>query len=174
MTSAIKIPYKYLARAARGFSLIEILAVVAILVILSSFIGNFSINVNRLNIQGLASEFGDKIKVTRSYAIMTGYRTFICASSNLTTCNSSAFTDGLLIGFVDSTGTHKIYADRSEKLIKITGLNPARIDFSPSGFLIQPVTQANVLFCSSYDSKIKGKNVNVLSSGLVGITDANC
>ncbi len=174
MTPAAKIQYKYSASSANGFSLIEILAVVAILVILSSFVGNFSVNVNRLNIQSLASEFGDKIKVTRSYAMMTGYRTFICASSDLTTCNGSTFTDGLLIGFIDSTGTYKIHADRSEKLIKITGLSPARIDFSPSGFLIQPVTQINFLFCSSYDPKIKGKNVNILSSGLVGISDASC
>jgi prepilin-type N-terminal cleavage/methylation domain-containing protein len=82
---------------ARGFTLIEVLVVVAIAALLSSIAyPAFTEIVDQEQVRSTTTDFMDSVNIARSAAIKSGKPVIMCSTNNGTTCNG-AWANGWLI-----------------------------------------------------------------------------
>lgn len=102
----------------RGFTLIEILVVIAIVAIVAALAGpDLSMLIKSNRIAGTINAMNADITFAKSEAIKRGSAVTLCASSDQTTCSSSSDLAGGWIVFSDPNENQKL--DKNESIIKV-------------------------------------------------------
>jgi len=100
-----------------GFTLLELLITISIVGILTSLAApSFSTFIQDRKLEAILNDFRSGLVMTRSESVKRGQRTVICASSNGTSCNGSAWTEGWL-SFVDDDADDT--KDASEEILLV-------------------------------------------------------
>jgi len=124
----------------KGFSLIELIITMAVVVILMSMVLTFSgafLQDNRMS--SANNDLVGSINLARSLAVSKGQRASICSSTDNLTCTNTAwelgwivFSDGGVAGVVD--GDDRIFKVSNSAAIDISITNPGGfIQFKPQG-----------------------------------------
>jgi type IV fimbrial biogenesis protein FimT len=162
------------AADARGFTLVELLATLSVLVILTSLAAaSMSKTVNNNRIYAIQTEFVASLALARSEAARRGLPVMLSATAP---ASGNAFGGGWSVWVdTDSNGTFDSSVDivlRSHEALPSTilvGSTPTIVGFGPMGFLTQSGSVA-VKMCSS-DGAVGGFNLTIQPNGLADIAE---
>jgi type IV fimbrial biogenesis protein FimT len=162
-------------RAARGFTLVELLATLTVLVILTSLAAaSMTATVNNNRIYATQTEFVASLALARSEAARRGVTVLLTATSPTST---NAFAGGWKV-CIDADGDGACDTDtsatlRSHESIPSTILvgdgTTTTIGFTSMGFLSQPGA-VDVKVCAS-DGSVAGYDISVQPNGLADVAD---
>jgi type IV fimbrial biogenesis protein FimT len=162
------------ASGARGFTLVELLVTLAVLVILTSLAAaSMSNTVNNNRIYATQTEFLASLALARSEAARRGLPVMLSATAPV---SGNAFGGGWSVWVdTDSSGTFDSTVDtvlRSHEALPSTiliGDTPTIIGFGPMGFLTQPGS-IEVKMCSS-GGAVGGFDLTIQPNGLADIAE---
>ncbi|WP_283164215.1 GspH/FimT family pseudopilin [Shewanella corallii] len=161
-------------RKAQGFTLVELLIALTILVILVSVgIPSMKSSYEHIRADNGIRDIQQGLTFARSYAISYGASVSICANNN-GTCGSD-WKNGYLIYVSDTAGTmlqgesgndgilkvHEGFDDGD--FVKYSGGN--RVIFNSSGLVSSPNTQTNFVYCPGSKSSSMSLTSELLLSG---------
>jgi type IV fimbrial biogenesis protein FimT len=162
------------ASGARGFTLVELLATLAVLVILISLAAtSMSSTVNNNRIYAIQTEFAASLALARSEAARRGVPVLLSATAPV---SGNAFGGGWSVWVdTDGNGTFDSSVDpvlRSHEALAsgiLVGNTPTTIGFSSMGFLTQ-AGSVEVKLCSS-DGAVGGFDLTIQPNGLADIAE---
>jgi type IV fimbrial biogenesis protein FimT len=162
------------AAGARGFTLVELLATLSVLVILTSLAAaSMSSTVNNNRIYATQTEFLASLALARSEAARRGLPVMLSATAPV---SGNAFGGGWRV-WVDTNGNGTFDSSvdivlRSHDALASTiliGDTPTTIGFGPMGFLTQPAS-VEVKMCSS-GGVVGGFDLTIQPNGLADIAE---
>ena len=150
---------------ARGFTLIELMVMVAVLGILAVIaVPSMTAMVNSSRLRGATGELIATLQMARSEAIRRNARVTVCASNDGSTCtNSATWTRWIIRGRDNTMGTDEVIRDQTPgNSVQISG--PADgIVFRPSGLID---SEATVTACVPVSNPAENQRViTVMISG---------
>lgn len=172
-----------LARTARGFTLIEMMVVVAILAISAGIatpaFRNLIAN-NRMT--GQANDLLSALQLARSEAVTRGRRVSICPSNSGEDCTATDWQDGWMVFAEGTTGTIGAFDEATDTILRVypalggassltEGGDATAVTYRPDGSVAAART---FTLCPNGDSGVPGRSIPVTPSGRARVepTDA--
>jgi type IV fimbrial biogenesis protein FimT len=162
------------ASGARGFTLVELLATLSVLVILCSLAAaSMTSTVNNNRIYAIQTEFVASLALARTEAARRGVPVVLSAAAPI---SGNAFGGGWSVWVdISGTGTFDSAADtvlRSHEAVPsgiLVGSSPTSIGFGPMGFLTNGGS-VEVKMCSS-DGAVGGFDLTIQPNGLADVAE---
>lgn len=169
-------------RALRGFTLIELMAAIAVLgILLSMAVPSFQSMLLRSRLTSQTSDLVADVLYARSEAAARGRWIVICPSSDGSTCSSTDWADGRVV-FVDSdrdgARTSGEPLLRSVSLLSgtptltLSGFSTSYLAFNPYGGLAPSGNAGTVKIC--LPAFAEGRLVTIGANGRPSSTSATC